>query len=92
MEQHSNDLKNLCDFSEYKKRKLEKRILDDINKILLILEKSQQALSFFKKYKPIQEIISVIETNKVLFELKKKVYETNLQKDKKTNPSDDKNR
>ena len=60
---------------DFKDRKLNKRIVDDIVKILQILQMSQQALMFFRKYKPVQEIISVIETNKVLFELKKKKYE-----------------
>ena len=73
---------NFTNLSDYRTKKLNKKILEDINNILLVLEKSQQALMFFKKYKPVQEIISIIETNKVLFQLKKKAYEKNSIVDK----------
>lgn len=69
--------KEPTDLKKYKDNKLNKKIISDIDHILLILEKSQQALMFFKKYKPVQEIISIIETNRTLFYLKKKAYEKN---------------
>ena len=77
-----NKCVNFTNLSDYRTKKLNKKILEDINNILLVLEKSQQALMFFKKYKPVQEIISIIETNKVLFQLKKKAYEKNSIVDK----------
>lgn len=78
----TEELVNLQDFKD---KRLNKRIIEDINRILIVLEKTQQALTFFRKYRPVQEIISVIETNRVLFELKKKAYEKNsiLNQDKK---------
>jgi hypothetical protein len=77
---------NLLDYKkkkqEEKEDNLNNRIISDINHILLVLEKTQQALSFFKKYKPIQEIISIIETNKTLFTLSKKKHAKNTEFDK----------
>ncbi len=63
---------------EKDKKKL-KRLVEDLDKILHILSTSQQALSFFKMYIPAQEIISVMESNKVLFELHRKKYAEKLE-------------
>lgn len=71
----SDEENNVTDLGKFKDRKLYKRILQDIDNILAILDMSQRGLMVFKHYKPVQEIISIIETNKTLFQLKKKAYE-----------------
>lgn len=79
----------ITNLNEYKNKKVEEklndRILSDITQIIFILEKSQQALTFFKKYKPCQELISIIETHKVLLTLRKKKHEndSNINQDQK---------
>ena len=62
-----DDITNLKDF---KNVRLIKRYLEDINRITHILTTTQKALSFFKQYIQVQEIVSVIETNKVFFGFK----------------------
>lgn len=61
----------------FKKQKFDKRILQDIDEIIIVLEKIQLELLKYKMYKPVQELISIVETNKVLFNLKKKAHEKN---------------
>lgn len=73
---------NIFDLKSRKTEKLNTKIIADIDKILHILSTSQQALSFFKQYIPVHEIVSVIETNKTLFELHRKKYAEELQKNK----------
>ena len=70
-------MEKITSLNQYKDTKINKKIINDIDNIILILEKSQQALTFFKQYKPIQEILSIMETNKILFKLKKAQYEKN---------------
>jgi hypothetical protein len=70
----------VIDLNSRKNKKKYKRYVEDIDKILHILVTSQQALSFFKQYSSIQEIISVIETNKTFLELSRKKYEKELSK------------
>lgn len=72
----------IINIGEVKEDRINKKILQDINAIILVLETSQQALSFFKKYKPIQEIISVIHTNLTLFKIKKSQHEKQIHPDK----------
>ena len=65
-----------------KTEKLNTKIIEDIDKILHILSTSQQALSFYKQFVPVHELISVMETNKTLFELHRKRYAEELEKNK----------
>ena len=66
------------DFKAFANRKKNKKIISDIDNILKVLSLSQQSLSHFKHYAPCQEIISVIETNKTLFEYHRKNYEKGI--------------
>jgi len=73
---------NLLEYKQKKiNEKLNKRLLEDVDNILLILEKSQQALIYFKKYKPVQELISIMETNKTLLTISKQKHEKNSTQD-----------
>lgn len=63
---------------EHKNKKKCKKIVKDIEAILTLLTVSQRGLSLFKHYVSVQEIISVLETNKTLLELQKKKYEAQL--------------
>jgi hypothetical protein len=60
------------------KRKVEK-YLKDIEDILKIITLSQKGLSLYKHYTPVQEMVSVLETNKILLELHRKKYESKLE-------------
>jgi len=60
------------------KRKIAK-YLKDINDILKIITLSQKGLSLYKQYSSVQEMISVLETNKMLLELHRKKYESKLE-------------
>lgn len=70
----------MISLNDYKNKKVYKKIIDDINAILKILTLTQKGLIIFKSYIVVQEIISVIETNKTLLELKLKDYENKLSK------------
>lgn len=65
------DVINLTDF---KNKKLNKKVVEDIDNVLKVLTLAQQGLAHFKHYAPVQEIISVMETNKTLFEFHRKKY------------------
>lgn len=62
---------------QFKAEKLDKKIIEDVDKILVILSEFQDAISKFKNYKPVQEIISIVQTNKTLFTIAKKKHEKN---------------
>lgn len=68
----------ISSISDHKNKKLYEKIIKDITAILQILSLTQRGLSIFKSYIAVQEIISVLETNKTLLELKQKQYETQL--------------
>ena len=65
---------SLINFQDHKEKRKFKRIITDLNEILLLLSASQQKLAQYKQYKAVLEIISIIETNKTFFEMYKKRY------------------
>ncbi len=71
------------DFQEVKNHKKYKQIVSDLNAIIMVLDLTQRSLVFFKKYKSVQEVISICETNITLLNIQKKKYETELQKSTK---------
>lgn len=75
----------MISISNYKNKKKYKKVLEDIDDILNVIKLSQKSLSFFKQYLPVQEMVSVLETNKILLELHRKKYESELEKISKTN-------
>lgn len=74
----NRNMSQLTQIKEYKLKKKYEKILKDIEGILLVFSLTQRALSVFKNYISVQEIISIIETNKTLLELQKKKYEKEL--------------
>lgn len=70
----------ISDLTDHKNKKKYEKIIRDINGILQVLSLTQRGLAIFKNYIAVQEVISVLETNKVLLELKLKKYEIELQK------------
>lgn len=68
-------MSEVIDFKQFKDDKFNKKIVEDIDSILKVLSLAQQGLAHFKYYAPVQEIISVMETNKTLFEFHRKKYE-----------------
>lgn len=65
----------VTDLKGFKKEKKYKKIVSDIDSILLIFNLTQRSLAFFKEYVVVQELVSIIETNKTLLEIHKKKYE-----------------
>lgn len=68
----------ITEIKDFKKNKKYKKILEDIDGILKIFSLTQKALSFFKEYVVVQEIISILATNTTLLEIHKKKYEEHL--------------
>jgi len=75
------DNNNIVDITQVKKEKISTKIVSDIDKILHIFSTAQQALSYFKQYTPVQEVISIIEVNKTLFEIHRKRHAENTTQD-----------
>jgi hypothetical protein len=69
----------LLSLNNFKTEKKIKKYIEDINDILKIVTLSQKGLSLYKHYTSVQEMISVLETNKILLELHKKKYEAKLE-------------
>jgi hypothetical protein len=67
-------------FNDHKLKKKYEKIVKDISMILQVIVLAQRGLANFKNYIAVQEIISVLETNKVLLELKQKKYKKELEK------------
>lgn len=65
---------------EHKQKKKYAKMISEIDDILKVISLSQKSLSFYNKYMPVQEMISVLETNKILLELHRKKYESELEK------------
>lgn len=61
----------------HKQKLLNQKVLEDIDNILLVLNYTERALSLFKYYKPIQDILGTLEANKKLFEMHKYKYAKN---------------
>jgi hypothetical protein len=65
--------------SDFKLKKKYERYVKDIGDILKVFNLTQKALSVFKNYIAVQEIISILETNGTLLDLKRKKYEKELE-------------
>lgn len=63
---------------DHKDKKLYQKVIRDLNATLQVLTLAQKGLILFKHYVFVQEIISVINTNVTLIELKLKDYEKKL--------------
>ena len=68
---------DVISLAAHKQKKLNDKFLEDIKNILLVLSYTERALTLFKYYGPVQEILGVIEANKKLFEMHKKKHEEN---------------
>jgi hypothetical protein len=69
----------MISIENFKNKKKCKKYIEDIDDILKVITLSQKSLSFFKQYTSVQEMISVLETNKTLLELHRKKYESKLE-------------
>lgn len=75
-------IKNLKEHKEKKHRDKEARIAklisEDFQVVLKTLNLTIDALSFYKKYIPVMEVLSTVQTNKTLIEIHLKKYEKQL--------------
>jgi hypothetical protein len=72
-------MKNITSIDDFKNKKKYKKVIEDIDSILRVITLAQKSLSYFKQYLTVQEIISVLETNKTLLELYRKTYGDKLE-------------
>lgn len=70
----------ITNLSDHKNKKKYEKIVRDLSAILKVLSLTQQGLAHFKAYVAVQEVISVLETNKTLLDLQLKKYEKELKK------------
>lgn len=61
-----------------KQKKLDKKILEDINNILLVINYTTRALNIFRHYGAVLEIIMLLEANRKMLELNKEKYEKKI--------------
>lgn len=71
------------DLRDFKNQKKYKQIVEDLSNVMHVFSLTQRSLAFYKKYKNVQEVVSIIETNKTLLELYRKKYEAELERLKK---------
>lgn len=69
----------IVSLKEYKDKKKIKKYIDDIENVLKIIFLSQKGLSIYKQYSAVQEMVSILETNKIILEMHKKKYESKLE-------------
>lgn len=70
---------SVTNLGSFKDKKKFKRYIEDLEKILKVIDLAQKGLIHFKHYRYVQEIVSVLETNKTLFDMHKKKYEKALE-------------
>lgn len=63
-----------------KEYKLAKIVVDDLDKVIKIVDLTIQGLSYFKKYNPVAQIISSLQTNKTVLEINYQKYKKILDK------------
>lgn len=68
----------MINLSDYREKRKYIRIIDDLEHILTVINKSQEAFMFFKHYTMCQELISALETNKTLVHIYQKQYAQKL--------------
>ncbi len=73
-------MSELTNIKEFKSKKKYKKLVEDIDQVVRVLEMSQTALSHFKYIIACQEIISIMETNKTLLVLKQKDLKKEIEK------------
>lgn len=66
---------NVTSLLGHKKKKQYTHIISEINAITQVLSLAQEGLKHFKHFTAVQEVISVIETNKILLVMQKRKYE-----------------
>ncbi len=72
-------LMTIHNFEDHKNKKKFTKVIEDIDSILRVISLTQKSLSYFKQYLTVQEIVSVLETNKTLLELYRKKYGDKLE-------------
>lgn len=68
------------DLENFKNKKKYKQIVSDINAITHVLDLTIRSLIHFKKYRTVQELISVLQTDITLLGMHKSKYENQLAK------------
>ena len=65
---------NPTNLSKYKTKKKYEKIISDIDQIINIFSLTQRSLKFFRTYTVVQEVVALIESNKVYLEMTKSKY------------------
>jgi hypothetical protein len=69
----------IVSLKEHKDKKKIKKYIEDIDNVLKIIFLSQKGLGIYKQYSAVQEMVSILETNKIILEMHKKKYESKLE-------------
>lgn len=68
-------MSKLTNFTDFKNKKKYQKIVEDLGNINHVLDLTQRSLIHYKRYKNVQEIVSIIETNLTLLQMYKTKYE-----------------
>lgn len=67
----------IVNINEYKKAKI---LVGDLEKIIKVIDLTIKGLSYYKKYEPVSQIISNLQTNKSILEISYIKYKKILEK------------
>lgn len=70
----------MSDIVNIKDYKIAKVVVADLEKVIQVIDLTIQALSYYKKYGPVSQIISNLQTNKTILEINYSKYKRILDK------------
>lgn len=70
----------ITSIEKHKKKKKYLKVVEDFKKILTLFSLTQKGLYYFKNYVVVQEVMSVLETNKTFIEIRIRFYEEEIKK------------
>jgi hypothetical protein len=70
----------MISIQDFKNKKKYKKLLEDLNNILKVINLSRRSLNFYRQYLPVQEIMITLDSSKVLIQSYKDRYESELEK------------
>lgn len=70
----------MAQVTNLKEYKLAKTVVRDLEKVLEVIDLTLQALSYYKKYGPVAQMISNLQTNKTIIEINYSKYKRLLEK------------
>jgi hypothetical protein len=75
-------MSDLYNIKDYKNNQKIKKLLEELDGIEKVIETSLRAFNLFKHFFPVQECISVLQTNLTLIKINKSKYKKQLKSNK----------